>query len=481
MHLPRIVYFPERRAASMSKIPERTPERTPCWDPNDERYWDPRDLEQELRRTFQICHECRMCVTYCGAFPILFDAVDRDVDAGRAEGVELLGSEVFATVTDHCWQCKLCFIKCPYTPDEGARELLDFPRLMAREKAQRARRDGIPLVDRVLGEPELVGQLAAGPFARLANFVNEKRLLRKLAEKTAGISSEFPLPPMASETFEHWFARHEPGDNAGVSGEVVLFPTCYGEFNFPEVPRAAVRVLEHNGFSVIVPQGLACCGMPSLDGGDVERAKTKMRRNVDLLLPHVRKGRKIVVPGPTCGYTMKLEWPQYLGTSEAAEVSAATCDSMELLDELRRHKKLDRGFSSGFGKVGYHAACHLRAQKIAIPGARLLALLPNTEVRVIERCSAVDGTWGMKAAYYEEGARYGRKLARAVEQGHQEGEDLVVGDCALAGLRILKENGKRVLHPIQALCEAYGLESFGESASDQRDSRPSDAEQAEEV
>ena len=33
------------------------------FDPNDPRYWEPRDLEHELRRTFQICHECRMCVT----------------------------------------------------------------------------------------------------------------------------------------------------------------------------------------------------------------------------------------------------------------------------------------------------------------------------------------------------------------------------------------------------------------------------------
>jgi hypothetical protein len=79
-----------------------------------------------------------------------------------------------------------------------------------------------------------------------------------------------------------------------------------------------------------------------------------------------------------------------------------------------------------------------------------------------ERCSAVDGTWGMKAAFYQEGERYGRRLASAVEQGQGNGEQLVVGDCALAGLRIYKENGLRVLHPVQLLCEAYGLESFSQ-------------------
>jgi glycerol-3-phosphate dehydrogenase subunit C len=441
----------------MTAILPRRPDRPPAYDPNEPRYWDARDLETELRRTFQICADCRMCVTYCGSFPILFEAVDRDVDSGRAHGAEKVGAETFARVADHCWQCKLCFIKCPYTADEGAPELLDFPRLMAREKAQRARRDGVPLVDKILGEPELVGALGAGLAAPLANFVNEKRLLRKLTEKVTGISAEFPLPPLARHKFSSWFAEHEALETAGDAGEVVLFPTCYGEANFPGVPRAAVQVLEHNGYSVVVPEALTCCSMPNLDGGDVDRARRKMQANVDALLPFVRRGLRVAVPGPTCGYTMKKEWPVYLGTPEAADVARATVDLMEFLDELRKAKTLNRDFETGFGKVGYHAACHLRAQKIAVPGARLLSLLPDTEVRIIERCSAVDGTWGMKAVYYEEGAHYGGRLARAIASGEEDGETLLVGDCNLAALRVLKESGKHMLHPVEALAEAYGL------------------------
>src|SRR5690606_7112296 len=104
---------PRRRTPpAMSKVPPRAPARPPVWDPHDERYWDPRDLEQELRRTFQICHECRMCVTYCGSLPLLFDDIDAEIGADRAEGAETVGAETFANVSDHCWQCKLCYIKC---------------------------------------------------------------------------------------------------------------------------------------------------------------------------------------------------------------------------------------------------------------------------------------------------------------------------------------------------------------------------------
>jgi glycerol-3-phosphate dehydrogenase subunit C len=128
---------------------------------------------------------------------------------------------------------------------------------------------------------------------------------------------------------------------------------------------------------------------------------------------------------------------------------------MEFLDVLRREKRLNKEYGRGYGKIAYHAACHLRAQKIAVPGARVLATLPDTEVRIIERCSAVDGTWGMKAAYYEEGRRYAQRLASDIRDGQEGGETAVVTDCSLAALRILKENKLTARHPIELLADAY--------------------------
>ncbi|MCA9645268.1 MAG: hypothetical protein KC492_31470, partial [Myxococcales bacterium] len=100
--------------------------------------------------------------------------------------------------------------------------------------------------------------------------------------------------------------------------------------------------------------------------------------------------------------------------------------------------------------------CHLRAQKIGTPGARLLGKVPDTSVKVVQECSAVDGTWGMKAAYYEEGRKYAQRMTRGMEEGEY---DLFVGDCNLAGQRLLGETGKPMVHPITALAWAYGLDS----------------------
>ena len=236
----------------MSKI-NPAPDRPPAFDPNDERYWDARDLEVEMRRVFEVCHNCRMCVGYCGTFPDVFARVDRDIEKRGAVGAELLDDVDFARATELCWQCKLCFVKCPYTADEGHEWLIDVPRLLMREKAVRAKRNGITVQDRVLGEPQLLGQLTAGPMARVANFVNANRLVRKAVEAVAGISAEFPLPPFGETSFGAWLAKHDALPGAGTRGKVALFATCMGDYNFPRIAASAVRVLEKNGWAVVRP------------------------------------------------------------------------------------------------------------------------------------------------------------------------------------------------------------------------------------
>jgi glycerol-3-phosphate dehydrogenase subunit C len=431
---------------------EPTPTQPPALEPRDPRYWDARDLEAELRRVFEICHNCRMCLSYCGSFPEMFARVDRDIEKG-AIGAERLGAEDFARVTELCWQCKLCYIKCPYTADEGHAWLVDVPALFTREKAQRTQRNGLSLQDRALGEPGILGSLASGLAAPMANFLSTSRLVRKVADKTAGISAEFPLPPFARTTFAKWLEEHEPLGGAGSAGTVALFSTCQGDYNFPRTPAAVVRVLEKNGFSVVRPAQV-CCGIPNLDGGDIAQALEKAKTNVSSLFREVEKGRSIVVPSPSCSYTIRKEYPKLLGTEQARRVADNTFDVMEFLERLRQSGKLDKSFTTSLGKVAYHAPCHLRAQKFGFPAMRVLSLVPETEVEIIQQCSAVDGTWGMKAQHYEMGRKYAQKLVQGIDAAEAA---TVVSDCPLAGLRIEKENRVRVMHPAEALAMAYGI------------------------
>jgi glycerol-3-phosphate dehydrogenase subunit C len=52
------------------------------------------------------------------------------------------------------------------------------------------------------------------------------------------------------------------------------------------------------------------------------------------------------------------------------------------------------------------------------------------------------------------GKKYAQQLVRGIDGAEAR---LVVSDCSLAALRIAKENGVTVVHPIESLAEAYGV------------------------
>jgi len=168
----------------------------------------------------------------------------------------------------------------------------------------------------------------------------------------------------------------------------------------------------------------------------------------------VEQGMPVVVPGPTCSYVLKKEYPELLGTAEAKKIAENTFNLMEFLRQKLRDKTLSREFPKSLGKIAYHTACHLRAQKIGTPGSILLSKVPDTEVDLVEECSAVDGTWGMKAQYYELGEQYAQKLVNGLRDVQYAA---VATDCPLSGQRIAQDLGTSAYHPIELLNRAYGL------------------------
>src|SRR5262249_6469649 len=154
---------------------------------------------------------------------------------------------------------------------------------------------------------------------------------------------------------------------------VALFATCSVEYNDPATGKAAVAVLEKNGVDVSLP-AQRCCGMPYLDGGAVTEAKRLMADNVRTLAAAVREGRDIVVPGPTCSYRLKQEYPWLDGSEDAGLVASHTKDLFEYLAGLHARGQLDTGFTAAPGKIAYQLPCHLRAQNIGTKSADVLRL-----------------------------------------------------------------------------------------------------------
>jgi glycerol-3-phosphate dehydrogenase subunit C len=428
-------------------------ESNPALDLTKAEFWDLGKVDAELRRVYDICAGCRRCLPLCPSFKVMFDRLDVDSVDGDVEKLPVADVK---EVVDLCYQCKLCFNHCPYTPPH--RWAVDFPRLMLRSRAAEARKSGVTFQDRMLGNADLVGKLGS-LAAPLSNWMNELAVHRAFMQAVAGIHRARRLPKFHRPTFSSWFrSTAKPAAAEGgktVARKVALFATCTVEYNAPAIGRAAVRVLERNAVDVMVPEP-RCCGMPYLDGGAVDECRSLVRANVRALADAVRGGRTIVSPGPTCSYMLKQEYPWLDGSEDARLVAANTRDLFEYLAGLHADGVLDTGFSRPGGAVTYHVPCHLRAQNVGTKSADVLRAIPETTVTVVERCSAVDGTWGFKTQYFDLSMKVAQPLFDAVRA---DGAPTVATDCPLAALQIAQGTGIEPVHPIEVLARAYGFDA----------------------
>jgi Fe-S oxidoreductase len=163
----------------------------------------------------------------------------------------------------------------------------------------------------------------------------------------------------------------------------------------------------------------------------------------------------VIVPQPTCSYVLKREYPMLAPGEAAHKVAGATRDLFEYLAMRHRDGTLSTDFRGrGPGKVAYQIPCHLRAQNIGFKTQDVLQLIPGTKVRVVERCTAMDGTWGMKKENYELSLGFARKVAAEMESS---APDTFATDCSLSALQIEAVRGEKPRHPTRLLREAYGL------------------------
>jgi Fe-S oxidoreductase len=421
-------------------------------------FYDGGALTAELERVFDICHGCRRCFSLCNAFPTLFDAIDA-TDTGELDGVP---RQVFWEVVDHCYLCDMCFMsKCPYVPPHPWN--IDFPHLMLRAKAKRFRDEGAGWRDRLLSDTDTVGSIAGIPVvAEVVNAVNATAAGRAVLEKVLGVARDAPIPRYHARSARRRIGtdRRPPavpaGEANGTRGRVVLFTTCYGNRNLPQMCEDLVAVFEHNGLEVTLAATEKCCGMPKLELGDLASVAAAKDVNVPELARLVREGWDIVGPVPSCVLMFKQELPlMFPDDPEVALVAEAFHDPFEYLALRHKAGKLRTDFSGVLGKVAYQVPCHLRVQNIGLKTKEVLELVPGTEVQAIERCSGHDGTYGVKQRFREPSL----KIARPVmTRARDSGAAYLTSDCPMAGAQIAAGLPEDIYaHPLTLLRKAYGI------------------------
>ncbi|HSW45325.1 MAG TPA: FAD-linked oxidase C-terminal domain-containing protein [Phycisphaerae bacterium] len=354
------------------------------------------------------CGGCRkdaptMCPTYVATGEEIMSTrgranTIRAAMEGRLGGSDPLLSEELAAALDNCLSCKACKTECPSN--------VDLAQLKADLNHARHRKRGLPLLDRMIANADLLGRLNAGPLAPITNAALRLKLTRWVISKTLGFTPERPMPPYARERFDRWFAKRTSTTRA-TRGRVILFDDTWVRYNEPNIGKAAVRVLESAGFEVVLPTGRKCCGRPAASRGVLDLVRKLGQHNVGHF--NGQGGDEpIIFLEPSC-YSMFIDDYKNLRIAGAEKVAARCAQFEQFVYELLQREPGAIPFRRGSLKAAIHNHCHTKALTDTSIMPKLVETIPGASGKVLNTgCCGMAGAFGMLKSKYE--------LSKAVAQ-----------------------------------------------------------------
>ena len=290
-------------------------------------------FHEELRNSIDHCVKCTICETVCPVASVTPLFPGPKYEGPQAERFRATEQDADESSVDYCSSCGLCTMSCP----QGVK----IAELNAHARYHVKQRKGVPLRDRIITRPTVLGRLGT-PVAPLANAMLRLRPARVIADRALGIHRDAPVPKFAGRRFRTWARRHTSPTSAK---RVVYFHGCGTEYYEPDGGEKVVAVLEHNGYHVEIPDQ-DCCGLPLQSSGLFEDARKYVLRLARALAPHARDGTLIVGNSTSCTLMLKREAREILGLEndpDLALVSRQTFDICELLLELHRSRRAEHG------------------------------------------------------------------------------------------------------------------------------------------
>jgi glycerol-3-phosphate dehydrogenase subunit C len=417
----------------------------------------------DLRPGADSCYKCSTCDTNC---PVA--EVDDDFPGPKFQGPEQWrlkrtddDHEVDDSVMD-CSNCMRCDNACPsgvplsqmhntargqYVDDRMSTLSVEYWR------------------NRILANYRTSARVASR-VPRVANVAMNFGPARWVMEKAMGITSEREFPAFATETFTEWWARRggaaasreharearerrsEPAD---ADKRVAYFHGCYAEYNTPEVGKALVRVYEHFGYEVVVPdQG--CSGTPMFANGMLEDARRHAEVNVPSLSALAEEGCDAIASCTSCSMALRQEYPELFDIEGIDDVAAHTFESVEylrihedLVSEVRE-AEINDDLAAEFA---YHAPCHARNQGLDRQAVELFRDLDGAHIEDVgESCSGISGTYGWKDEKYETSMAIGEEM---FEHMHEADGETGMTECPTCAMQMEHGTGYEVRHPLELL------------------------------
>ena len=344
---------------------------------------------------------------------------------------------------DLCLECKGCKSEC----ESG----VDMAKLKYEFLDQYHRANGVPFRNRVFAN---INRLSAwgSRTAPFSNLMMSNPIGKMMSQMLLGIHPKRKAPKFVRQTFSKWFKARGAG-NAQATDAVVLLNDTYMNYNYPEIGKAAVALLEAAGLKVVLSE-TKCCGRPMISKGLLDDATANAVSNVDHLYAYAEAGIPIIGCEPSCLLTFRDEYPQLVRDERTKTIAENSFMIDEFLMKLQEDGKLQLNMGKLEKKVLFQAHCHQKAEMGTATSMAALRLAPGYQVELINAgCCGMAGSFGYEKEHYDLSMKIGEEaLFPAIRAKDEDWEVAVMGVSCRQ--QVEDGTGRKARHLVEVLADA---------------------------
>ena len=395
---------------------------------------------------FEMCTKCTICTVYCPVTPVNPIYPGPKQAGPDGERYRLKKPEFYDEALKYCLNCKRCEVACPSDVKIG--DIIQAARIKYTPHKPSFR-------DSMLADTDFMGSIAT-TAAPIVNFSLGLKPVKLLMDSMIGIAKQRTFPKYSSQKFISWYNREAREAQKQYTRKVTYFHGCYVNYNFPQLGKDLVKVMNAVGYGVEVMEREKCCGVAKISNRLIKEATRDAKRNIECIAEAVDRGHTVVGTSSTCIMTIRDEYPHLLNL-EVGHIRPHVMLATKLLYELYESGKIKFVFKPDFKrKVAYHTPCHMSKLGWQYYSTELMRLIPGVELTILDSCCCgIAGTYGFKKENYQYSQGIGEPLFRQIREVNP---DVVATDCETCKWQIEMSTDYSVENPVSLLAEAIDVE-----------------------
>lgn len=397
---------------------------------------------------FEQCIKCTVCTVYCPVIPINSNFPGPKHAGPDGERFRLKDPDFYDKSLKYCLNCKRCEVACPSGVRIG--DIIQSARIKYNTASPKLR-------DVLLANTDFVGTLST-PFAPLVNMALGLKPVKLVMDSVLKIDHHRTFPRYSSQTFESWYRKNAAEEQKKFPRQISFFHGCYVNYNYPQLGRDLIKIMNAVGYGVLLLNKEKCCGVPLISNGLIKQATSQGKHNIGAIREAVvDKKMTVVGTSSSCMFTLREEYPHLLHIDNADvhdHVELATRFLFRLID----NGNLKLVFRKDYKKhIAYHTPCHMERLGWAIYSTSLLRMIPGVEFIMLDsQCCGIAGTYGFKKENYPTSQGIGASLFKQIADVNP---DFVATDCETCKWQIEMSTPYKVMNPISILAEALDVEA----------------------